>query len=305
MFQKLIYLTIKIVKYNKNMKKLIKIFLFLIFTLTFLSVYSFDITTLWTIDSSVIDKVGVLKQEEKQSLETKIQELRTKYTTEILLVIIPTTDGEDISSVGTEIWQKIWVGKADKDNWVVILIAIDDRAWNISTWYWVEGVLPDLLTNRIWEKNFVLFKESRYFDWIMGTLTDFWKAFEWDPSIISLQKENTETPVLWIFEVILIFFFSYVFLRPLVEKKKYNKFWTYFFIAFFVTLPITYFSLFEVISTFFVNFVIWLIFWLFWIFWKSWYNWSSWWRWKSGSWGGGFWGFGWWSFGGWWSSWKW
>ncbi|NDK09083.1 hypothetical protein EOM39_07650, partial [Candidatus Gracilibacteria bacterium] len=110
------------------MKKIIKILIFVLFSLTFTSVFSFDIATLGKIDSSVIDKVGILKAEEKTSIETKIAELRTKYTTEILLVIIPSTDGEEISTIGVEIGQKIGVGKADKDNGVVILIAIDDRA---------------------------------------------------------------------------------------------------------------------------------------------------------------------------------
>lgn len=288
------------------MKKIIKILIFVLLSLTFTSVFSFDIATLWKIDSSVVDKVGILKAEEKISIEAKIAEFRTKYTTEILLVIIPTTNGEDISTIWVEIWQKIGVWKADKDNWVVILIAIDDRAWNISTGYWIEWALPDLLANRIWQKNFILFRESKYFDGIMGALDDFKKAFDWDPSIVSMKTETEETPVFWIFELIFIFFYSYSVLRPLIEKEKQKKFWIYLIVGFLLTLPITFYFITEVLATVFVNFIMWLIFGLFWIFWKSWYNWGSGWSWKSGGWWwGGFGWFGWGSFGGWWSSWKW
>ena len=68
-------------------------------------------------------------------MESKIEELRKKYTIEILTVIIPSTDGKEISSLATEIGQKVGVGKADKDNGLVLLIAINDRAWNIATGY--------------------------------------------------------------------------------------------------------------------------------------------------------------------------
>ena len=40
------------------------------------------------------------------------------------------------------------------DNGVVILVAVEDREWNISTGYGVEGILPDIRTNRIGENNF-------------------------------------------------------------------------------------------------------------------------------------------------------
>lgn len=285
-----------------------KIILTILILSCFFQANSFDIATLWKIDSSVIDKVWVLKIEEKQSIESKIQALRDKYTTEILLVIIPSTNWEEISSVWTEIWQKIWVWKADKDNWVVVLIAIDDRAWNISTWYWVEWVLPDLLANKIWEKNFVLFRDSKYYEGIIWTLNDFWKAFEGDPSIISLQKESSQNSdvkdIFWIIEFFIFMFFSSAFLKPMYNDKKYKKFFIYLLIAFFVTLPITYYFLKMILWAIILNiflWIFWLIFWIVWNIWKWWYN-SSWWK----SWWG--WGFGWFWWGGfgwWWSSWKW
>lgn len=271
----------------------------------FFKTSAFDVASLGKIDSSVIDKVWVLSQTEKKWIEDKIAALRTKYTTEILLVILKTTDGEDISAVWTEIWQKIWVWKSDKDNWVVILIAIDDRAWNISTGYWVEWVLPDILTNRIGQKNFILFKESRYYDGIMWTLDEFWKAFEWDPSIISMKNETEETPIPWIIWIIFIVIFSNIFLKPLIKKEKYTKFWIIFSIAFILTLPFSYYFIKEIIGTVIANIIIWIIALIFWIFWKTWYNWTGGWSWKSGWWWGWFGWFGWGSFGGWWSSWKW
>jgi len=290
------------------MKKIIiKILFFFVLFSCFFQARSFDISSLWNINSYIVDKVWVLNDTEKQNIESKIQEIRDKYTAEILLVIIPTTDGEDISSVSTEIWQEIWVWKKDKDNWLVVLIAIDDRSWNIATWYWVEWVLPDILTKKIWEKNFVLFKDKRYFDGIMWGLDDFEKAFSWDSSIISdLQDSPDETPTLWIIEIIFVFIFSSTVLKVLANKEKYKQLFIITSIAFILTLPFTYTLIKDFIVSVFVNIIIWVVVWIFGIFWNLWkwiYN-SKWWLWWKSSWWW-FWWFGGWWFWWWWSSWKW
>lgn len=285
------------------MRKISKIFIFFTLLLVTSLTNAFDLSSLWPINSSVIDKVWILKPDEKTKIESKIQELRDKYTTEILLVIISSTNWEDISSLATEIWQKVWVWKADKDNWVVILISIDDRAWNIATWYWVEWVLPDLLTKRIWEKNFILFRDSRYYDWVMWTLWDFDKAFVWDPSIISLTSNEKQDDWVWIIVIFIAIIVSIFAFRPLVDKKKYKKFFIYFIIANLITLPFVY--LFIWFASIFVNLIMWIIWsilWITWKLWKWWYTSSGWSRWWGGGWFWGFWG---WWFGWGWSSWKW
>ncbi len=115
-----------------------KILAFAVLLLVFSQVHAFDVSKLGSVHTSVIDTANVLSADEKTELESKIAELRQKYTIEILTVIIPSTDDEDISSVGTQIGQTIGVGKSDKDNGLVLLIAINDRAWNIATGYGME-----------------------------------------------------------------------------------------------------------------------------------------------------------------------
>ncbi|MDD2907447.1 MAG: TPM domain-containing protein [Candidatus Gracilibacteria bacterium] len=238
------------------MKKIILLFLLYFFSLN--TLYSFDIKDLGTINSYVIDKVGVLNNEEKTQIEQKIIELKNKYTTEILTIIIKSTNGEDISSVGTQIGQDLGVGKADKDNGVVILIAIDDRSWNISTGYGVEGVLPDILTNRIGENNFVLFREKKYKDGIIGALNDFDKAFSGDTSIISTHNDKKNPDDSIIILIIIALIFSIIFLKPLHKEKQYKKLFLYLFIGYIITLPLAYFLI-KTIELFLINAIGWTI----------------------------------------------
>lgn len=281
-----------------------KIIYFLLIFFYFIQVYSsFDISSLWPINSSVIDNVGILNKDQKTQLETKIENLRKIYTVEILILIIPTTNWEDISTLAAYIWQKLWVWKKDKDNWLVLLISINDRTWNITTWYWIEWVLPDLLAKRIWEKNFLLFKDKKYFEWISWALDDFWKVFSWDKNIISTQKETSTWESGWVLQMFIAILLASILFKPLVDWKEYKKFFLYFLIAYIITLPLAYYF---VQSLFFLveNAIIWVIWSILWIFWKiwEWWNYSSWW-WES-SWGW-FWWFGWGRFGWWGSSWKW
>lgn len=289
------------------MKKILNIFIISLFVLFFWKTFWFDwfdINSLLPIKSYVVDQVWVLDENQKNQLEKQIQDLRDKYTTEILVIIIKTTSWDEISSVWTEIWQKVWVWKSDKDNWVVVLIAIDDRAWNISTWYWVEWVLPDLLTKRIWEKNFVLFKEQKYFDWISQAISDFWKAFQWDESIISLQKEKSgeDFPPILIFIFFMSVVLSSIFLKPLFKNKEFKKAFKFILIAYLITLPIVYIAIW--IFSILANIFIWIFWPILWIFWNASWRWN---RWGSSWWssGWGFWGFGWGGFGWGGSSWKW
>lgn len=284
--------------------KYLKILFLLIFFCFFVKSFAFDIASLWPINSSVIDKTNTLSNQEINEIEVKINELRNKYTTEILTVLIPTTGGEEVASVWTEIGQKIWVGKADKDNWVVILIAIEDRAWNISTWYGVEWVLPDLLTKQIGEKNFTLFREWRFKDGILWALSDFDKAFSWDSSIISDSKKNNWYWAFFFFilcfiEFPILIIVSEKFFKPMIKRGEKKKFFLNYF------LPIIWIPLIMwLFNDIFYVLAMWsalLI--LMGTFWKSWKWWGnsrySWWW---GRWGGGF---GWGSFGWGGSSWKW
>lgn len=290
-----------------------KILIFLVLICIYVKSFAFDITSLWPINSSVIDTTSTLSSQEKNEIENKINELRNKYTTEILTIIISTTSGEEIGSVATEIGQKVWVGKADKDNWVVILIAKDDRAWNIATWYWVEWVLPDLLTKKIGENNFILFREWKFKDGIIWVLNDFDKAFSWDTSIISLSNNQNDSSeqkniglifILLFIEFPLTILISQKFFKPMVKKGEKKKFFLhYFFPIVWIHLLITLFIPLFLIVTIWVAILL-----LAGTFWENskwggsgrwWWSSSGWWR--SSGWSS----FGWGSFGWGWSSWKW
>jgi uncharacterized protein len=288
------------------MKKIIIFLVLFIFNLSITN-WNFDIDSIKNEKSYVVDQVNILSGEQKIALENKIEEIEKKTTAEILIAIIKTTQWEEISSLGVKIWQTIWVWKKDIDNWLVILISIDDRKWNISTWYWLEWILPDIRTKHIWERNFPeYFRNWDYYTWINLALNDINWFLISDESIIS-KYTNTGTNMDWetlINSIIFIVIIAY-FLSSLIYKRKEKnilRFKKFLFILVITSLII--YSLFPILSLL-INFLIHSISALLFDF-----TWNSSWNWKWGSsssswsrsswisfWGGGF--------GWWWSSWKW
>lgn len=204
------------------MKKIL-LFLFLFFySLSFgISNSQFDINSLNGKNSYVVDQVWILNSEQIDNLNQKIEDIRNKTTAEIFVAIIKSTQWQDISKLWVDIWQTLWVGKADKDNGLVILIAIDDKQWNISTWYWLEGILPDIRTKSIWEINFPNnFKIWDYYSWISSALSDIRWFLLLDQSIIS--KYNNTQQNKNDFWSTLVLSFSFVFLSILFFPLFYN-----------------------------------------------------------------------------------
>ena len=130
---------------------------FLLFPLFFLSILVFFIEAPVSLAFDVPDKpqsfvndyTGTLSLENKNSLENKISSFEKQTTNEIAVVIIPSLDGDTVENVAQNIFTKWGIGKKDKNNGVLLLIAMAEHKTRIHTGYGVEGNLTDLATSYI------------------------------------------------------------------------------------------------------------------------------------------------------------
>ena len=125
----------------------------------------FNIPELPKDQTSVYDYIGLLTTNEKQSLESKLIKYSDTTSTQIVLVIISTTKGENIGLLAPK-WAHQWgVGQAKEDNGVFILLAKNDRKIWISPGYGVEhkltaGIIGELTRNVIIPE----FKNNNYYE---------------------------------------------------------------------------------------------------------------------------------------------
>lgn len=111
----------------------------------------------------VTDYTKTLNQEQWQTLETMLTRYSQQTSSQIAVVIIPTTSGEEISSYAHNLFDKWEVGRKVQNNGVLLLIAKQDRKLFIATGRGLEGALPDAIAASIIRHDITpYFKQEQY-----------------------------------------------------------------------------------------------------------------------------------------------
>ena len=114
--------------------------------------------------TSIYDYVNLLPASQSKALEQKLIRYSDSTSTQIVVAIISSTEGENINYLGAQWGQKWGIGQAEKDNGILVLLAKDDRRIAINTGYGVEGSLTDFMSKRIIESVIIPeFKKGDYY----------------------------------------------------------------------------------------------------------------------------------------------
>lgn len=119
----------------------------------------------------VNDHANLLSDTEKAGLEALLRRFEAETTDQVVLLIIPSLEGdslEDFSMRVAESWQ---VGQKGKDNGVIFLVAVEDRKARIEVGYGLEGALTDAQSGRILRNLvFPAFRQGDYYGGIQAGL---------------------------------------------------------------------------------------------------------------------------------------
>lgn len=102
---------------------------------------------LW--NTRVHDDAQALKQETIDKLEKRLEAYEDSTSNQIAVLIISSLDGETIEEYSLRVAEKWKLGQKDKDNGVLLLVAVDDHKMRIEVGTGLEGVLTDALSSRI------------------------------------------------------------------------------------------------------------------------------------------------------------
>ena len=125
-----------------------KIFSFLLLILS-LAATAQDIPPAPNPPKLVNDFTQTLTKDQELALENKLKQFDDSTTTNIVVVIVKTTNGIDIADYALELGRKWGVGQKGNNNGIVLLIAKDDRKLNISVGYGLEKSLSDVTSKQI------------------------------------------------------------------------------------------------------------------------------------------------------------
>lgn len=141
------------------------LFCIFFFCLSAKALAQYDIPDKPSLETSVYE-IGttVLSATQKNNLEQKLIQYSDTTSTQMVVVIIPSTQGEDISFLGAKWGQKWGIGQEGKDNGILITLAKDDRRIDINTGYGIETVVTDRMAEQIINRIMIPeFKQGNYY----------------------------------------------------------------------------------------------------------------------------------------------
>ena len=97
------------------------------------------------------DYVGVVTEPYQEKILGLGRELELKTSAQATIVIINSTNGIPIENYSLELFRGWGIGQKDKNNGLLILIALNDSTWRVEVGKGLEGAVPDALSNRIME----------------------------------------------------------------------------------------------------------------------------------------------------------
>jgi uncharacterized protein len=97
----------------------------------------------------VTDLTGTLSGEAVTRIEAKLTDLEAKKGSQIAVLIVPTTEPEDIEQFGIRVAEAWKVGRKSVDDGAILIVAKNDRRVRIEVGRGLEGAMPDAIASRI------------------------------------------------------------------------------------------------------------------------------------------------------------
>ena len=129
--------------------------------------------------TSVYDYINLLNSYQAKSLEQDLIRYADSTSTQIVIAIIPSTEGENINYLAANWGEKWGIGQAKEDNGVLILLAQNDRKIAISTGRGVEHLLTDAMSKRIISNEIIpQFKRGNFFGGLQQGVNAIYKVLK-------------------------------------------------------------------------------------------------------------------------------
>lgn len=160
----------------------------------------------------VNDEAGLLTARQSSTLESMLRAYQEKTTNQVVLLTIPSLEGDSIEEFSMRVAEQWKIGQKGKDNGVILLVALRDRKSRIEVGYGLEGVLTDALSSRILRQVVSpAFRQGNYFGGIAGGLEAILQATEGEfkapaglPGVTGQTKKLTASGLLFFLIFVLL-----------------------------------------------------------------------------------------------------
>ena len=130
----------------------------------------------------VTDLTGTLTAEQQTQLEQKLAAFESAKGSQLAVLIVPTTQPEDIAQYSIRIFDEWKLGRKSVDDGALLLIAKNDRRVRIEPARGLEGVLTDAMCNRIIEETIrPAFRQGNFYGGIDAALEQMMRLIQGEP----------------------------------------------------------------------------------------------------------------------------
>jgi uncharacterized protein len=185
------------------MKKVVLCTIFLVFISSI--VIAQEIPTL---QKYVTDDAGVLSSSDIARINVLAAHIEDNTTVQIAVLTVDTTEPLTIEQYAVEVFEKNGIGFEDKDNGLLMVVAVDDRKWRIEVGYGLEPIITDSTAGLIGRTYMVpAFQDERYGDGIYDAVNAIYTVIQnsGDTSFISEQIDFDV-----IITLIIVMFFVFI-----------------------------------------------------------------------------------------------
>ncbi|HEY8025758.1 MAG TPA: YgcG family protein [Burkholderiaceae bacterium] len=99
--------------------------------------------------SRVTDATGTLTAAQQEELEHELANFEKTKGSQLAVLIVPTTGQESIEQYSLRVVEQWKLGRQKVDDGVLLIVAKNDHAMRMEVGYGLEGVLPDVVCERI------------------------------------------------------------------------------------------------------------------------------------------------------------
>ncbi len=113
------------------------------------SIWAQDVQSVPALTSHVVDTTGLLDASQQAALEAKLAALEKTKGSQVVVLIVPTVQPEDISSYANRVGNAWKIGRKNIGDGVLFVVAFKDRQMRIEVAKTLEGAIPDLAAKQI------------------------------------------------------------------------------------------------------------------------------------------------------------
>lgn len=116
-----------------------------------------DVLPVPALSARVIDQTGTLEPAQREQLEARLAAFEQSKGTQIVVLLVPSTQPEDIAAYAQRVADSWKIGRRDIGDGLLIVVAKNDRRVRIEVAKTLEGAVPDIAARHIIDEALVPF----------------------------------------------------------------------------------------------------------------------------------------------------